>query len=203
MKVKNIGLALGLTTFSLVLGSPNAEAMLGWRFSYINQGGDQTSGIFTTDQTNYDPTGNTTYTVQSITGTRTPTVGSPSSIQGPLTIPEIADNTFRWDGNELLVTGLGIAYTTTTADGSIRDFVISADPENPNYQLPTVEYVFDYPNGTNNLPVIQANFIENSSLAPAVEVPFEPSPTQGLVIGLSLFYGLKTMKNKASKKKFN
>ena len=202
MNVKNIGLAFGITTFSLFVACSKAQAMLGWNFSYVNQSGDQATGIFTTDQTTYDPTGNTTYTVQSITGTRTPNLGSPVLIEGLSSFPGISDNTFRWNGNQLLLNVAGIAYSTINPDGNLIDFVITGSPETQIYQPASVELAIDYPDDTNGTPLIDVTLLESSSLTPAVavEVP-EPSISQGLAIVISFFYGLKLKKNIASKNK--
>lgn len=150
MKVKNLVLALGIAGLG-VLQQVSAASALTWNWAYTtNIGG--ASGQWESDGTDYDPTGNTTYRLLSITGQRNDEmITGLSGFFG-------ADNLFRWNGTNILVTGNGFSYTT------------------PSNQFNVYGGNFTSPFRENQV------LVTSSTLSPAV-VP-APVPEPGSTLGL-------------------
>ena len=108
MKLINSAVALGLAGLGVVSQVSTATALT-WNWSYTGSG-INASGQWISDGTTYDPTQNTTYTIQSISGTRNGT-----NITGLSTIGG-ADQKFRWNGTNILTNINGFAYTVSSGD---------------------------------------------------------------------------------------
>ncbi len=155
----------------LSLLSQPAQA-LDWNFSYtLNDGGVYT-GTYVTDGSS--PATDTIYNVTGISGTIAKG-GTTVLISGLGNA--IGNNTFKWDGTGIGVSGFGIEFNDTNG-GQYN--LTGMDPNDPSYVF-TGLGIFSSPLAISNGDIVTNN------LAPATAVPWETDALP--VIGSTVLFG--------------
>lgn len=174
MNFKNVSCVSGLAGLVLVLGVPKAQA-LQWNFSYTSPADDITaSGILITDGTDYDQD---QYTITGIEGQRNEE--TITSLLQPGTFLN-NDNLF-FPNAAAQLSDDGFAYSTPSDSYNVYQEVAGVAAEASTNPFISNEVAF--------------------SVTPATAVPFDFSPSQGIVLGLPLFISLRMLKKRMASKK--
>lgn len=191
MKIKLLCTSLGLSWGSLVLNSTSANALT-WTLQNVTfSDGATASGSF-------DYLGGSNYQSFNITITG-PKLGGSIAFTDANSFKSAANNDtrFRLANPSFSINNPYFYFKfsqslPTTGDGSFNISILPSSP-NPNFQQDVSQYGLY--RQSNQVNLISGNVTTSAA------VPWEFSPTQGILLGLPLFLGLRVLKYRKYKSK--